>query len=318
MSDNAEHVIFGTGPLGMALMRELVRRGKRVRMVNRSGTAPQGMPAGVRVEAGDAMDAASARTRAEGASVVYQCVNAPYHEWVEKFPPMNTNILNAATAVNAKLVVAENVYMYGDPNGKPITKDLPVQPHTRKGRVRAAMSREVMDAQASGKVRAAIARASDFYGPGVLGSTHGDRVFGFAVQGKPCDVLGNPDLPHSVTYIEDFGKALATLGERDESMGRVWHVPSGKPISQREFVDLIFEELGQPPTRKGRVRRVSKTMLRLAGLFIPAARESVEMSYEFEKPFVLDATKFIRAYGDIATPHREGVRATVAWYKRKG
>ena len=51
MSDIAEHVIFGTGPLGTAVMRELVRRGKRVRMVNRSGRAPQGVPAGVRVDA---------------------------------------------------------------------------------------------------------------------------------------------------------------------------------------------------------------------------------------------------------------------------
>src|SRR5512135_183259 len=258
MSDNAEHVIFGTGPLGTAVMRELVRRGKQVRMVNRSGRAPQGTPAEVRVDAADALDAAAVRARAEGASAVYQCVNAPYHEWVEKFPPMNTNILNAAAAVDAKLIVAENVYMYGDPGGKPITEDLPIQPHTRKGRVRAAMSREVMDAHASGKVRAAIARASDFYGPGVLSSTYGDRVFGFAVQGKPCDVFGNPDLPHSVTYIEDFGKALAILGDRDEGIGQVWHVPSGKPISQREFVDLIFQVLGQPPTRKGRVRVVSK------------------------------------------------------------
>jgi hypothetical protein len=65
------------------------------------------------------------------------------------------------------------------------------------------------------------------------------------------------------------------------------------------------------------MRRVSKPMLRLAGLFVPEARESVEMSYEFEKPFVLDATKFIRAFGDIATPHLEGIRATVEWYKSK-
>jgi len=31
------HVVFGTGPLGLAVMRELRRRGKHVRMVNRSG-----------------------------------------------------------------------------------------------------------------------------------------------------------------------------------------------------------------------------------------------------------------------------------------
>ncbi len=33
------HVIFGTRPLGLSVMRELVARGKHVRMVNRSGKA---------------------------------------------------------------------------------------------------------------------------------------------------------------------------------------------------------------------------------------------------------------------------------------
>ena len=33
------HVVFGTGPVGLAVMRELHAQGKRVRLVNRSGTA---------------------------------------------------------------------------------------------------------------------------------------------------------------------------------------------------------------------------------------------------------------------------------------
>ena len=51
MTDNGEiHVIFGTGPVGMSVMDELSSRGKRVRMVNRSGRAD--VPEGVEVRRG--------------------------------------------------------------------------------------------------------------------------------------------------------------------------------------------------------------------------------------------------------------------------
>ena len=53
MTDNNElHVVFGTGPVGLAVTDELLRRGRRVRMVNRSGRAS--VPAGVEVVGGDA------------------------------------------------------------------------------------------------------------------------------------------------------------------------------------------------------------------------------------------------------------------------
>jgi predicted dinucleotide-binding enzyme len=36
------HVIFGTGPVGLAVMDELLSQGKPVRMVNRRGTRQDG------------------------------------------------------------------------------------------------------------------------------------------------------------------------------------------------------------------------------------------------------------------------------------
>jgi nucleoside-diphosphate-sugar epimerase len=55
MDENSKlHVVIGTGPLGMAVMRELAARGRQVRAVNRSGTAE--VPADVQVVAGDVSD----------------------------------------------------------------------------------------------------------------------------------------------------------------------------------------------------------------------------------------------------------------------
>jgi nucleoside-diphosphate-sugar epimerase len=305
------HVIFGTGPVGQAAARELVQRGKTVKMVNRSGQRPGGVSVGVTVVAGDVFDANTARTLAQGATHVYQCTNPPYDKWPEQFPTLQANTLEAAAGAGAKYIVMDNVYMYGDTNGQPLTEDLPYNAHTKKGKVRAQMAKDVLAAHRAGKVRAVIARASDFYGPGVRESAAGDRVFGFALEGRAASTAGNLDAKHSYTYIDDIGQGLVILGERDEALGQVWHMPNAEATTTRQFLTLIFEVLGQP----ARMSAMGKTTMRLGGLFIPPAREMVEMMYEFERDFVVDSSKFTKAFGLQATPHREGVKPTVAWYK---
>lgn len=311
MPNQEHHVIFGTGPVGQAVARELVKRGKMVKMINRSGKKPAGVPEGVSVVAGDVADVNVAKQLAQGASHVYQCTNPPYDKWPELFPALQASTLEAAAAAGAKYIVMENVYMYGDTNGQLITEDLPYNAHTRKGKVRAQMAKDVLAAHQSGKVRAVLVRASDFYGPGVLDSALGDRVFGFALEGKAASVAGNLDAKHSYTYIDDIGKAMVILGERDEALGKAWHVPNAPVTTTREFINLIFAELGQP----AKMSAMGKMMMRLGGLFIPPARETVEMMYEFEKDFVVDGSQFTKAFGLPATPYRDGVKQTVAWYK---
>jgi nucleoside-diphosphate-sugar epimerase len=312
MASSELHVIFGAGPVGQAVARELVGHGQAVKIINRGGRRPGSVPDSVSVSAGDVFDVDTAKELAKGAAVVYQCTNPPYDKWPEQFPILQAHTLEAAASAGAKFIVADNLYMYGDTHGQPIREDLPYGAQTKKGKVRAQMAEALMAAHRAGKVRVATARASDFYGSGVLASAAGERMFGFAVQGKTASVTGNLDAPHTYTYIGDFGRALVLLGECDEALGKVWHVPNAETLTTRQFVTLIFDELGRP----ARVSSVSKPMMRLAGLFIPGARETVEMMYEFEKPFVVDSSKFTQTFGLPGTPIREGIRQTVAWYRQ--
>lgn len=311
MSEKRLYVIFGTGPLGLSVMRELVRRNEKVVMINRSGKAPADVPPEVSVVAGDAYDPEVTRRLCQGAAVVYQCAQPPYQDWEEKFPPLQTSILEGAASAGAKFIVGDNLYMYGEVDGR-IHEGLPYAAKTRKGKTRAAMAEAVLAAHESGKVRAAIGRGSDFYGEGVLDSILGERAILPALQGKTASLVGKLDVTHTYTYIEDFGKALVVLGEHEEALGQVWHVPSPPTLPQRELMMIFFEEIGKPP----KMSSMGKLMMRLGGLFIPEARESVEMMYEFEKPFIVDHTKFSRAFGDHATPHREAARKTIAWYQK--
>ncbi len=305
------HVVFGTGPLGRSVVAELVRQGKTVRVVSRSGQMAEA-PQGVELVAGDLYNPAVVRELTQGAAVAYQCAQPHYWEWPQKFPPLQTAIIEGLAGSGTRLVIGENTYMYGDTNGKPLTEDLPYAAQTRKGQVRAAMAEAALAAHRAGQVPVALGRGSDFFGPWVLDSGFGDRVFYPALAGKGASFGGKLDLPHTATYIEDFGRALVILGERDAALGRAWHVPNDRPqITQRQFAELVFAETGHPVKASG----VSKTMMRLAGLFIPGAREVVEMMYEFEKPFVVDSSQFERAFGVKATPIAEAIKATVAWYR---
>jgi nucleoside-diphosphate-sugar epimerase len=162
------------------------------------------------------------------------------------FPGLQAGVLEGAASAGAKLIAMENLYMYGPTDGRPITEDLPHAANTRKGRVRARMSEELIEAHTSGRVRVAIGRASDFFGPRALASAAGEQVFGRAVEGKSAQVFGDPDQPHTYTYVPDIGKGLVILGEREEALGRAWHLPNPETLTTREFVEMIFEEVGRP------------------------------------------------------------------------
>ena len=199
------HVIFGTGAIGLATLDALRARGEQVRMVNRSGSAS--VPDDVEVVGGDAADPAFSTAVTQGAQVVYQTLNPPYHLWEEQFPALQAGVLAAAQNHGARLVSVENVYMYGRPNGRPLTEDRAHDAHTRKGRLRSAMSRDLIAAHQAGRVEVAIGRASDYFGPrGGAQSNLGDRVFPAALAGKTATVLGDPDQPHTYTFIPDIGR----------------------------------------------------------------------------------------------------------------
>jgi nucleoside-diphosphate-sugar epimerase len=311
MSNQDElYVVFGTGPAGLSVMDELVGQGKRVRLANRRGQA--NVPDGVEVVAADAADPESTRQVCQGASAVYNCTNPPYDKWPELFPALQNGVLEGAASAEAKLIVIENVYMYGPTGGQPMTEDLPYAAQTRKGTTRARMSEELLAAHEAGKVRVAIGRASDFFGPRVLLSAMGERVFYPALAGKSAQALGDVDRLHTQTYIPDIGRGLVILAERDEALGQVWHLPSPETVTTRQFLEMVFAEAGHPP----KIQVAPKLLVQALGLFNPTMNEVVEMLYEFEEDFVLDSSKFSQSFGDIATPLDEAIHTTVDWFRQ--
>src|SRR5918995_3280603 len=242
-----KHVVFGTGAIGRAVAEELVQRGEAVRMVNLSGKMDEA-PGGVEVIASDLYDSAKVREVTRGATVVYQAAQPPYNKWPQKFPSLQNSIVNGLTGSGAKLVLIENLYMYGAMNSRAFTEDMPHRAHTRKGRVRGEISTAAFAAHKEGRVRVTAARGGNFFGPWGMDSTMGARVFYPLLRGKPAQLIGRTDIPHTHTYVRDFGKALVILGEREEADGQAWHVPNDQPqMTQGELVRIFAEEAGVEP-----------------------------------------------------------------------
>ncbi len=271
-----------------------------MRAVSRSGRR-QPLP-GVEHVRGDAAEGEVLKSICRDAAIVYHCVNVPYPEWSRKLLPIAEAVVGAASAAGARLVVMDNLYMYGPPDG-PMTEMTPRAARGRKGRLRARLEDYFMDAHHTGSVRLAIGRAADFYGLAAK-SAPSMLVFEPAVEGKAASWVGSLDALHTLNYLPDVARSLVTLGERDEALGEIWHLPAAEPVTGRQFIEMVFQELGQPP----KMRIINRPMMLLAGLFSPMIRESAEVYYQFERPFIMDSSKFERAFGKQVTPHREAIR----------
>ncbi|GAA1862837.1 NAD-dependent epimerase/dehydratase family protein [Pseudonocardia ailaonensis] len=301
-----DHVIFGAGAVGRATARALRDRGERVRMVSRSGRGPDG----VETVAGDATDPEFTTAVAAGARVVYQALNPPYPQWPQEFPRLQAGVLAAARSAGARLVSMDNVYCYGRPSG-PLTESTPEAAHTVKGRLRAAMAADLLAEHRAGRVEVVIARASDFYGPGTGAQSNlGDRVIGPAHRGRPATVLGDPDQPHTYTFVPDVGRTLAELGLRDGVTGEVWHVPNDPATrTTRELVGMVQALAGHPGSG---VRRIPDLAVRALGLVDRTTAALWEMRYLFSAPFVVDSTKITQRLGLRATPVEQALALTLA------
>jgi nucleoside-diphosphate-sugar epimerase len=315
------HAVLGaTGGVGAALTAELVRRGHAVRAVSRSGRSA--VP-GADPVAADLTDPAALAAALEGAAVVHHAAQPAYTRWPEEFPAMTRRVVDATAAAGARLVVVDNLYMYGPvpggygpgtPHG-PLIEGTPERATGRKGAVRAAMSRDLLQAHRSGRLSVTIGRLADYHGPGGLNSSVGERLFAGALAGRPAQWLGGLDHPHSFTYLPDAARALATLADQpDAASGRVWHLPVAPPVTPRDFIRLVNEAAGVPD----RVRVVPAWVVAAAGRVIPIARELAELAYQVDRPFVVDDSRYRAEFGDVEpTPHADAVGATLAWFTER-
>ena len=218
-------------------------------------------------------------------------------------------IIVGASAAHAKLIFGDNLYAYGPVDG-PLTEDLPYRATGPNGRTRAQLATTLISAHKEGRVRAAIGRGSDFFGPHARQSLVADGVFARALAGKPahCSVIPTS---RTASLHRRFWSRAGDLGEREDALGDVWHVPNAPAVPLRRFVEMVFAVMDRPPS----IQVVPRPILSLLALFNPMLRAVVEQLYQSDRPWIVDSSKFERAFGWQATPLEGSIPATAAWFK---
>jgi nucleoside-diphosphate-sugar epimerase len=157
-----------------------------------------------------------------------------------------------------------------------------------------------------------VGRASDFFGPRAgEQSLIGDWVIPPALADKTASVMGDPDMPHTYTFIPDIGENLVNLGEHDDALGRIWHLPNPETRTTRDVVALVYQAVGTQP----RLKITPAWQMRALGLVNRTVREINEMRYEFDEPFIVDSSRAETELGLCATPLTDAIEQTVRWYR---
>jgi nucleoside-diphosphate-sugar epimerase len=310
MSATRPTTILGAGgPVADALSALLLAQNAPVRLVSRN---PKRVP-GADTLSADLTDQAQAIRAVEGSSTVHLLVGLKYSlpVWQESWPRIMANTIEACKRASARLIFFDNVYMYGKTTG-PMTESTPYNPSSRKGEVRARIATRLMEEVRAGSLTALIARAADFYGPRNQHSVPNILVFDALAQNRTPSWLVNADVPHSFTFIPDAARALMLLAERESAWNQVWHLPTAaSPLTGRQFIEVAAREFNRPP----KLRVLSRPILRLVGLFNSDIRESYEMLYQNDSPYLFDSSKFAAAFNSPGTPYAEGIHLAAESYK---
>lgn len=173
---------------------------------------------------------------------------------------------------------------------------------SKKGQVRAAALRTLADASARG-LTVTTARSADFYGPGAATSVFNTFALNRIAAGNDGTWLVDADQPHSLSYTPDLGNALAILGSAHAARGGVWHLPTSA-LTGREYIALAAGP-------RARTRVMGRSTMRIGALFSTAARETLEMAYQYTAPYVLDSRPFEATFGVDPTPVAEGIEASL-------
>ena len=155
-------LVLGYGPVGKATVSALKDRNMRVAQRHR----PKDLPAHIPFVGCDVLDSASVHEAMRGVTQIVLAIGFAYERkiWRDAWPKAMANILEAAARENARVVFVDNLYMYG-PQRMALHEDLALQDFGAKPAVRAAITRQWMDAHHAGRVKTAALRAPDFYGP---------------------------------------------------------------------------------------------------------------------------------------------------------
>lgn len=282
-------ILGASGQIGHELARSLKRDFTAdIRLVSRN---PRKVNDTDHLHRADLLDAVETSRAVEGSDIVYLTAGLPMDTklWVEQWPVIMRNVIDACAAHGAKLVFFDNTYMYPQ-TAEPQTESMRFEPNGEKGRVRAAIATDLLTAMNAGRVSAMICRAPEFYGPGKTQSITNSAILEPLRDGKRGRVFLRDDTLRSLIFTPDASRAMALLGNTPDAFGQTWHLPCDDDrLTYRDFISLAAKTFGTQPDYSV----LKRWQLKLAGLFSPTVRDAAELlpRYAVDNIFISDKFK---------------------------
>lgn len=285
-------ILGAGGSVGRELAKELINYTKEIRLVNRN---PKKVNETDQLFPADLLNKESLDKAVEGSEIVYVTIAFEYKAsvWKENWPKFINNLIQSCKRHNAKIVFVDNIYMYDRDHLHNMTEETPIKPTSEKGKVRAGIVSSLMNAVGNNEITAMIARSADFYGPNVIGSLLTQSVLNNLKKNKSPQWIGKLDVVHSFTNTKDIGKAVALLGNSADAYNQTWHMPTyeGK-MTSREWIELIMKSMNN----NKKIQAMPVWLLGILGLFIPILKELKEMSYQLDRNYYFNSSKFNKEF----------------------
>jgi len=301
-------ILGSGGSIGTELAKALKQYTADIKLVSRNPVRVNDTDT---LHAVDLTDAMQVEEAVEGSEICYVTLGFEYNTrvWKERWLPFMTTVVETCIKHKSKLVFFDNVYAIGGNHVRHITEDSPLSPSSKKGEVRAAVDKLILDRMEHKGLQAIIARAPDFFGPvKKQNSLLLNLVYDNLAKGKAAQWFCNADVPHTMGYTTDLARGTAMLGNSEDAYNQVWNLPVDmNSLTGREWAKLFAEEMNAPD----KLRVVPLWGLRLLGLFVPILREMPEMMYQFDRPYHFDCTKFNSKFEYTAVSNREAARQTI-------
>ena len=301
-------ILGSTGQIGQELARELHKNFTQdIRLVSRN---PKKINATDTLMSANLLDADETRNAVQGSDIVYLTAGLPMdtERWIREWPVIMSNVINACEAEKAKLVYFDNTYMYPQ-TSEPHTEQTPFKPNGAKGRVRAAIAQQLLDAMAAKRVEAVICRAPEFYGPGKTQSITNTLVIEPLAAGKAAKIFFRSDARRTLIYTPDASRAMALIGNTPDSYNQTWHLPcdDSRP-TYHEIVQMAASALKQP----AKYKVLKPWLLAIASRLNPLLKEARELLPRYKQDNVFVSDKFQQRFPEFQVTRFEEALKIIA------
>ena len=300
-------ILGAGGGAGTEITRELSKYTKEIRIVNRN---PKKVNDNDQLMKADLTDPKQLDEAVKGSEIVYVTIAFPYSikVWRELWPKFMKNLIEPCSKYKTKIVFVDNVYLYDPKYLSDMTEETPINPISEKGKVRAEISRMLMNAVEKNKVEALIARAPDFYGPGLVNTMFYQTVYSNLLKDKSPQWFGKLDAIHNYIFSKDIGKAVPLLGNTPDAYNQVWHLPTtDKKLTNRQWIELMMSAMN----KNKKIQTMPDWMMSVLGIFIPILKELKDVGYQFKQDYFFNSSKFNKRFGFTPTSPEEGIREMV-------